>query len=58
MRECFRACYTPSDTEFAQMWQQTVFAFDANMLLHVYEYGEKTRQAFFTILAKLGGDPA
>ena len=35
------------------MWQECVFAFDANMLLNIYRYSPETQESFFTILERL-----
>lgn len=35
------------------MWQECVFAFDANMLLNIYRYSPETQTSFFTILERL-----
>src|SRR2546423_1659643 len=53
MRELFLAYYTPSDEEFAALWQECTFSFDANMLLNIYRYSQLTRGLFCAILEKL-----
>ncbi|HEU5381505.1 MAG TPA: PIN-like domain-containing protein [Ktedonobacteraceae bacterium] len=55
MREEFQAYYTPTEQEFAHMWQEGTFAFDANMLLNVYRYSAPTREKLFQILKRLEG---
>ncbi len=36
------------------MWKEAVFVFDANVLLNLYRYSEKTRKEFLSILEKMG----
>lgn len=35
------------------MWQECVFAFDANMLLHIYRYTPETQESFVLVLDRL-----
>lgn len=35
------------------MWQECVFAFDANMLLHIYRYTPDTQESFYRVLERL-----
>lgn len=35
------------------MWQECVFAFDANMLLHIYRYTPETQESFYRVLERL-----
>ena len=53
MRDLFPGYYRPSQEEFDNLWQNCVFSFDANILLHVYRYTPKTRDRFFEILRGL-----
>ena len=53
MRDLFPGYYKPSKEEFDELWQNCVFSFDANILLHVYRYTPKTRERFFEILRGL-----
>lgn len=43
----------PTDEEFAEMWRQCVFAFDANTLLNIYRYTPETQEKFFAALERL-----
>lgn len=54
MRKTFQAYYTPTQQEFAQLWQEGIFAFDANLLLNSYRYSAPTREKLFEILKRLG----
>ena len=53
MRNLFRGYYKPTPEELAQIWQQCIFSFDANVLLHIYSYTPETRERFFEILTGL-----
>ena len=50
MKEVFPGYYRPSEEEFAKLWQECFFAFDANLLLNVYRYSAETRDALLSIL--------
>ena len=52
MKELFKGFYTPSDTEIRQSWanKKTLFVFDTNVLLNLYQYTESTRDDFFQII--------
>lgn len=52
MRSHFPGYYRPSEEEFHQMWQECIFAFDANMLLNIYRYPSETLDSFFNILER------
>ena len=53
MRDLFRGYYKPTPEEFAEIWENCIFSFDANVLLHIYSYTPETRERFFEILSKL-----
>src|SRR6266568_7600625 len=53
MRNLFPGYYKPSDDDFSKLWQNCIFTFDANMLLHVYRYTPETRENFFKTLEYL-----
>lgn len=53
MRNLFSSYYQPKDDFFFKLWEDCIFTFDANILLHVYRYTPKTRDRFFEILTKL-----
>jgi len=54
MKSLFPGYYQPAEKEFSEMWQEGVFAFDANVLLHTYRYTPETRASFFNALERLG----
>jgi hypothetical protein len=53
MRSLFPEYYRPTEQEFSKMWQECIFAFDANMLLNVYRYTPQTQTTFFEVLEGL-----
>lgn len=53
MRDLFPGFYQRTDDELSSLWQQGIFVFDTNMLLHVYEYSPDTRVRFFETLSRL-----
>jgi len=53
MKEKFSEYYKIDDVELKKHWQQDVFCFDANVLLNLYRYTPKTRDAFFALLEKI-----
>jgi hypothetical protein len=53
MKSRFPGYNRPTDEEFRQLWQECVFAFDANMLLHIYRYTPETQESFFLALERL-----
>jgi PIN like domain len=53
MKSLFPGYYRPTEEEFHQMWQECIFAFDANMLLNIYRYPSDTLETFFNILERL-----
>jgi uncharacterized protein (UPF0147 family) len=53
MRELFPAYYTSTVEDFDSLWSDCIFAFDANVLLHIYKYTPKTRNEFFKVLRRL-----
>lgn len=53
MRNLFSGYYQPTEQEFITLWEECIFSFDANVLLHIYRYTPKTRDRFFDILYKL-----
>jgi len=53
MKNLFPGYHRPTEEEFQQMWQECIFAFDANMLLNIYRYTPETQEVFFVILEHL-----
>lgn len=55
MRDLFPGHYNPTEKQFKKLWREAIFVFDANILLNIYRYSEKTREEFFQILSGLEG---
>ena len=53
MRKAFSAYFPPTEDEFEALWQEALFSFDANVLLHIYRYSPKTREGLFRVLTEL-----
>jgi hypothetical protein len=53
VQEKFSEYYKIDDAELKKHWQQDTFSFDANVLLNLYRYTPKTRDAFFDLLEKI-----
>jgi len=53
MRDLFPGYYRPTNDQFAQMWHECVFSFDADVLLNIYRYTPKTREELFKIFDHL-----
>jgi len=53
MRSVFPGYFTPTKEEFAKLWGESVFAFDANVLLGLYRSTSETQQVFFTVFDKI-----
>lgn len=53
MKNLFPGYYRPTEEEFRTLWQEGVFTFDANILLHIYRFTDLTRERLFTILDSL-----
>lgn len=52
MKENFRIFYELSEQELSEVWSNdnTLFVFDTNILLNLYQYSEETQNEFFKIL--------
>lgn len=50
MRDLFPGYYRPSEEDFADLWRNCIFAFDANVLLDLYRYNVETRENLLKIL--------
>jgi hypothetical protein len=53
MKNLFPEYYQPTEEEFKKLWHESIFSFDANILLHVYRFTPQTRRKFLEILTKL-----
>jgi predicted transcriptional regulator len=54
MRKSFIGYYRPSDEEFTKLWEESIFCFDANVLLNLYRYSPDTAESFLNTLGRLG----
>jgi hypothetical protein len=50
VRKSFPGYYRPSETEFADLWRDCVFVFDANVPLNIYGYSPQTRDSILSLL--------
>lgn len=53
MKNKFIQYFPPSENEIQEMWKNCTFVFDANVLLDMYRYSEKTRNEFMDLLEKI-----
>lgn len=55
MKNMMKGFYNPNDKELDSAWnsEQTLFVFDTNTLLNLYEYAEQTRSDFFSVIEKI-----
>jgi hypothetical protein len=50
MKTKFHGYYTPTSDDFDKLWNDALFSFDANVLLHLYGYSERTRDEVLELL--------
>lgn len=57
MKEKFKAFYEVDEEELHNIWESenTIFIFDTNTLLNLYQYSKETQNEFFKILTKIEG---
>ena len=53
MKNKFSEYYQLSESEIKKHWENDYFSFDANVLLNLYRYTPRTRDAFFNLLEKI-----
>lgn len=53
MKALFSGRYRPTTGEFKQLWDTCIFAFDASILLNLYEYKQKTRNDLLSQIKEL-----
>lgn len=53
MRHLFEHHHRMTQPEMAALWQEAIIVLDANALLNVYRYPDKTRDDFFSVLEKV-----
>jgi len=54
MRDAFGGRYRPTEGEFARLWEEGLFVFDANVLLNLYRYSEGARGDLLSVMRALG----
>lgn len=50
MKNNFVGFYKPTESDFDEMWNSSIFVLDTNVLLHYYRYPENSRELLFKIL--------
>ncbi|MFY9158457.1 PIN-like domain-containing protein [Aquirufa ecclesiirivi] len=53
MKEQFHGYFKPSKAEYNKLWDDSIFAFDANILLNLYRYSETTRNELLKVISLL-----
>lgn len=53
MKKKFSEYYSIEEAALKQHWENDFFCFDANVLLNLYRYTPKTREAFFDLLEQI-----
>jgi len=53
MRSKFNSYYIPTDTQIKQLWDTCIFSFDANVLLDLYRYSDKSRDELLQLMETL-----
>lgn len=58
MKDIFKGFYSLGEAELEEVWrsEETLFVFDASVLLNLYGYAVQTRGDFFKILESVSGD--
>jgi hypothetical protein len=52
-RDLFPGYYEKTEADLEALWERAFFAFDANVLLHLYAYSPATRDNFISVLERL-----
>lgn len=53
MRKTFPGHYRPTEVEFSELWNNCLFVLDANVLLNLYRYSEKTVKELIDMLTEI-----
>ena len=53
MKELFPGYFREEHGELSDIWKQAVFVFDANILLNIYRYSNKSSEGFLRILKQI-----
>jgi len=55
MKNLFHGHFKPSESQFKGLWSESIFAFDANIILNLYRYSESTRNELLKVIGLLSG---
>src|SRR5882724_5470703 len=50
MKSLYIGYFKPSEADIKEMWQNSIFVFDTNVLLHLYRYSEGTLEQLLKII--------
>src|SRR5271157_1543664 len=50
MKKTFPGYFPPTNKEADRLWENCLFTLDANILLNLYRYSDKTRNEFIMVL--------
>lgn len=53
MKKIFPGFYSPSATDFKQMWKKAIFVLDANVILNLYRYPSEASQELIKVLENI-----
>lgn len=53
MKKTFRGHFPQSKRDIKKLWDSCLFVFDANILLNLYRYSDKTRDEFLQVLSSV-----
>src|SRR5580698_2537031 len=53
MKKIFPGYFTPTEQEFGALWKDSLFGFDASVLLGLYRSTAETQQVFFDVIARI-----
>ncbi len=54
MKDIFKGYYQLEKEEFKDLWENSLFIFDTNVLLNLYRYQSSTRDALLKVMEQLG----
>jgi hypothetical protein len=54
MKKTFPGYYRPTEDEFKSLWDKCLFVLDANVLLNLYRYSQRTSNELIGILSQIG----
>lgn len=53
MKSLYKGYFKPSEDDLTEMWQNSIFVFDTNVLLNFYRYSDETRAQLLKIIEEL-----